>query len=338
MADTFTALLRLVLQETGGNENVWGSINNASAIQLLETAIAGRITVDVTAADVVLTTVNGATDQARNAMLAITGNPGVARNVTVPSTSKIYMVSNETSPAFDVTIKTSAGSGVVVEGGQIVFIYVDPSADDTFFIVSTIPATETQQGVAELATQAEVDAGSDDTRIVTAFKLANATSLLQATEIQKGALEIGTQAEVDAGIDQIRALTPDKLEAWSGGITASFTGTLTGFASNPSGTIHYKVSGGQVMVWNQTGLISSTSDATAFTMTGLPAAIRPTTAVNLFCTFLRDNTVSFQHASCTVETDGTLTFARGDPFSATGWTAAGTKGMDQGWMISYILN
>jgi len=212
MADTFTSILRLVLQETGGNQNVWGGINNASLIQLVETAIAGRIAVDVTVADVVLTTANGATDQARNAMLAVIGNPGVARNVTVPSTSKLYMVTNETSPAFDVTVKTAAGTGVVIPGGSVVMVYVDPNADETFIIGSTaLQATEIQSGIAELATQVEVDAGSDDTRIVTPFKLANATSLLQATETQKGALEIATQAETDIGTDDVRAITPLKL-------------------------------------------------------------------------------------------------------------------------------
>lgn len=35
------------------------------------------------------------------------------------------------------------------------------------------PATETQQGIAEIATQVETDAGTDDTRIVTPLKLAN---------------------------------------------------------------------------------------------------------------------------------------------------------------------
>lgn len=212
MADTFTSLLRLVLQETGGNQNVWGGINNASLVQLLEIAVAGRVDVGVTGGDVVLTTANGATDQARNAMLAITGNPGVARTVTVPSTSKLYMVSNETSPGFDVTIKTAAGTGVVIPSGSVVMVYVDPSADETFIIGSTaLQATESVSGIAELATQAETDAGSDDTRIVTPFKLANATSLLQATETQKGALEIATQVETDAGSDDVRAITPAKL-------------------------------------------------------------------------------------------------------------------------------
>lgn len=41
---------------------------------------------------------------------------------------------------------------------------------------SSVDATETAKGVAEIATQAEVDAGADDTRFVTPLKLAIATS------------------------------------------------------------------------------------------------------------------------------------------------------------------
>lgn len=209
MADTFTSLLRVVLQETGGNENTWGSVNNTSAVQLLEEAIAGRVDISVTAADVVLTTANGAFDQARNAILSITGNPGVARNVTVPSTNKTYIVSNETSPGFDVTIKTSAGAGVTVQSGQIVLLYVDSTLDNVFPIDSSAAATETQAGIAEIATQAETTTGLNDTRIITPLKLATRAASLTLS----GLIELATQAEVDAGTDAVRAVTPATLAA-----------------------------------------------------------------------------------------------------------------------------
>lgn len=82
----------------------------------------------------------------------------------------------------------------------------DLSADRT---INAQPATETQVGVAELATQAETDAGADDARIVTPLKLATRT----ATETQTGIIELATQAEVDAGVDAVRAVTPATLAA-----------------------------------------------------------------------------------------------------------------------------
>lgn len=53
---------------------------------------------------------------------------------------------------------------------------VDPILFVVFGTVSP-PASETTAGIAEIATQAEVDAGTDDTRIVTPLKLANFAGL-----------------------------------------------------------------------------------------------------------------------------------------------------------------
>jgi len=211
MADTFTSLLRLVLQETGGNQNVWGDINNASAIALIDDAIAGREDVDVTLGDQTLVGQNGADDPARAAILIVGGIPGAPTNVIVPSTSKIYVVSNETSPGFDVTIKTALGSGTVVTPGTRVTLYVDSTLDD---VVSTNPAqaTETVAGIAEIADQAEVDAGTDDERFVTPLKLTAFPAVNQATEDIAGVAEIATQVETDAGVLDDKIVSPLKLE------------------------------------------------------------------------------------------------------------------------------
>ncbi len=212
MADTFTSLLRLVLQETGGNQNVWGDINNASAIDLLEDAIAARLDLDVTPATdpVTLSAANGADDQARNAVIALTGVPGGTRDIIVPSTSKLYIVSNETADVM--TIKTVANAGVDVRPLTRVAVVVDPVADDVFAIGDVPQATETVQGIAELATQAEVDAGTDDERIVTPLKLATFPAVNQATETVLGVVELATQVEVDAGTDPDRVITPATYE------------------------------------------------------------------------------------------------------------------------------
>ena len=74
-----------------------------------------------------------------------------------------------------------------------------------------VQATEIIAGIAELATQAEVNAGVDDLRIVTALKLKTLLDGRNATEVLTGLAEIATQAEVNTGGDNSRIVTPLKL-------------------------------------------------------------------------------------------------------------------------------
>ena len=81
--------------------------------------------------------------------------------------------------------------------------------------ISNPSATEAIKGVAEIATQAETDAGTDDERYITPLKL-NAfvddpTNLPNATEIQRGVIELATQVETNTGTDTERAITPATL-------------------------------------------------------------------------------------------------------------------------------
>jgi len=87
----------------------------------------------------------------------------------------------------------------------------------------TIPnASETEVGIAEIATQAEVDAGTDDLRIVTPLKLktyvdaevAAVPATPNASETVAGKAEIATQTEVNTGTDNARFVTPQKLKTY----------------------------------------------------------------------------------------------------------------------------
>lgn len=90
-------------------------------------------------------------------------------------------------------------------------------------------ATTTRKGIIELATQTEVNNGTDNQRAVTPTTLANRT----ATESRKGVIEIATQAEVDAGTDDSRAVTPAKLAGRKyGKIIKSGFITKTGSGTN----------------------------------------------------------------------------------------------------------
>ena len=72
-----------------------------------------------------------------------------------------------------VTVDEGTSAGVTLRQTQVNFtINTDPILFADFFPVSGA-ATETSAGIIELATQAETDGGVDDSRAITALKLAN---------------------------------------------------------------------------------------------------------------------------------------------------------------------
>ncbi|MDD4970756.1 MAG: tail fiber domain-containing protein [Paludibacter sp.] len=77
-----------------------------------------------------------------------------------------------------------------------------------------IVISETQKAMIEIATQAEVTTGTDDVRAVTPLKLA--TAVPAASESAAGKAEIATQAETNTGTDNARFVTPAKLAAFNG--------------------------------------------------------------------------------------------------------------------------
>ena len=117
MPSTYDPLLRLELQATGENATTWGVKTNTN-LDLLAESIAGAVNLDIAGSgDYTLTTANGAEDQARQAILVLTGTLTGNRNIIVPSSPKNYTVINNTAGAFTVTLKQSAGTGLTIPAG-----------------------------------------------------------------------------------------------------------------------------------------------------------------------------------------------------------------------------
>lgn len=117
------------------NLNVVKPYQNQSAIDttvstaddIYDAAIAGHLTLSVAGStDVTLTdaTITGA-GQASNKILEFTGALTGSINVIVPTLNRVWIVYNNTSGAFNLTVKTSAGTGVVIGQGSKAIIYCD---------------------------------------------------------------------------------------------------------------------------------------------------------------------------------------------------------------------
>lgn len=125
MASTYSNSLRLELIGTGEQDGTWGTTTNTNLGTLIEQAITGVAAITMTTGDYTLSTNNGASDEARNAVLELSGTIGAARNLIVPAKVKAYRVYNGTADGYNVTVKTSSGTGIVVPNGHETFVYCD---------------------------------------------------------------------------------------------------------------------------------------------------------------------------------------------------------------------
>ncbi len=122
----YSSILRLSLQVAGENPATWGLVANAGVFQLMEDAVAGKASIATTGGTTTLTTNNGATDQARMAVLDVSGTLVSNATIVVPTKSKMYLVRNGTTGgSFTVTVKMAAGNVAVVPRTAIQFVYAD---------------------------------------------------------------------------------------------------------------------------------------------------------------------------------------------------------------------
>lgn len=125
MATSYSSLLRLELPGNGEQSGIWGSTTNNNLGTLLDQAIAGTASITMLDADYTLSAYNGVTDEARQMILNVGGTLTANRNIICPATSKLYVIKNNTTGGFSVTLKTASGTGVTVTNGNTTIAYCD---------------------------------------------------------------------------------------------------------------------------------------------------------------------------------------------------------------------
>lgn len=235
MTDTYTSSNRLTEQEIGGHSSTWGNILN-TVIGLIDDSLDGVITVDVSAANVTLSTNNGAADEARVRVLQVIGNPaGTQRTITVPDQDKWYLVHNMTSVSTSVTFKNTSGTGTVINPGVKAIVYCDTASTRTFLesatsvailpiasggtSASTAASARTEFGLGNLATVSVNVAnsliGTDNSGNPVSVSVRNpirvSSAVLQidaASSASSGVIRIATSNEVSVGTSRTTALSP----------------------------------------------------------------------------------------------------------------------------------
>jgi hypothetical protein len=176
MPSTFSPNLRIELIGNGEQAGNWGSSTNTNLGTIIEAAISGYETVSVTTADQAFTYADGASDQARNAMIELTTTTGAVFNVYAPPSPKTYIIVNSsahTATIFNSTVvgnTTAAGTGVAVPAGKQMTVLSDGTDFSTTFSATA--------GLAETSTTQAP--GTNNTTIATTAFVAAALSAVQA--------------------------------------------------------------------------------------------------------------------------------------------------------------
>jgi len=125
---TYSTSLKLTLIGDGEQTGTWGQTTNTNLGTLLEQAIVGQTTITMANADYTLSDLNGVTDEARNAVVIVTGNQNATYSVIVPAVQKLYMVTNSLSSSAIAYIKPSGGSTFQVPNGRTMCLYCTGTA------------------------------------------------------------------------------------------------------------------------------------------------------------------------------------------------------------------
>jgi hypothetical protein len=145
----FSPLLGLALPTTGDLQGTWGTTVNDSITNLIDSAVAGTVTLSANA-DVTLSTTNGAANQARSAVILWTASNGVTtRNITAPAQSKAYIVINAgtgsivvrgSGPTAGVTVTSGNKALVAWNGSDFVKITGGPIDLNSSDVTGVLPA------------------------------------------------------------------------------------------------------------------------------------------------------------------------------------------------------
>jgi hypothetical protein len=92
---------------------------------LLEQAITGVQSIVMTDANYTLTSFNGVSDEARNAVLVVTGTNNAVRDLIPPVVEKLYTIVNNTTGGYAIRVIGASGTGVNVPNGSTSLVYCD---------------------------------------------------------------------------------------------------------------------------------------------------------------------------------------------------------------------
>jgi hypothetical protein len=124
MASSYTTSLKIQQIGSGEQSGVWGSTTNTNW-NLIEQAVAGVTSITMANSNYTLTSLNGVSDEARNMVIVASGTNSAVWQIVAPLVKKFYIVNNNTSGGYAITIGGATGSIVSIPNGVVGQVYCD---------------------------------------------------------------------------------------------------------------------------------------------------------------------------------------------------------------------
>jgi len=261
---TYTSSLGLELITPGSQPGLWGNTTN-NTFTLVDQAVTGVTPISFASASgstYTLTDFNGALDEARSAVLNITGTAIGSNNVVIPNKQKTYLVRNNTGQ--NVVFKTATPTATyTVEAGNSILIFCDGNNNVFTGIQSPNTGTLSVSGGGTGATtfgaggfvksSGGTNALTSSATVNAATELANAVPVANGgtgqTTLTSGAMLIGNGA---GNVAVLSGSSAGQVATWNGstwtaaaaasaGVTSfnSRTGAVTLSSSDVTGALGY---------------------------------------------------------------------------------------------------
>lgn len=226
---TYTSSLGLEQINPGDQAGLWGNTTNNN-LSLIDQAVTGVTPINFNALSgqtYTLTDFDGAVDEARSAVLNITGTAAGANTIVVPNKQKTYLVRNNTGQNIVFRTATPTAS-FTVEAGNSILIFCD--GNNNVFTGIASPSVGTLSVAAGGTGQTTFGGGGF-------VKSAGGTSALTAAAAVNAATEVTGVLPVSNGGTGQSSLTSGSLIRGNGaGAVAPLVGTVAGQVATWNGS------------------------------------------------------------------------------------------------------
>ena len=340
MSSTYTTSLTLTQIGNGEQSGTWGTTTNTNW-QLIEDSVAGVAQVTVSGSTgATLSVANGTTDQSRNAVIVVTGSISTSVAIVAPLVKKVYIISNQTSGGFAITIGATTGSTVSIANGLTTLVYCDGTnffSGITGFTGGNLSITGTINAT-----------GTITAPVINASLYGGATNKIP---VQTGSSATSfIDAPPSSGSATILTYTPGSGFSWSTGTVSALAGGTTNslvyqsspgvtqfFAKPGTSDVYYLTynGGSNSFVWSLGGSVASVTASSPLGITG--TSTNPNVSITGLVPIANGGTGATTLAGANIavlSNTGTQTFAgtiNAQAFAAQG---AGSTS-DQKFSVSY---